>query len=616
MSWKAERPEDPLRRRSSGLGLLVLAVAVVASAGVRIGLGLGEAGFDPVRPERVLKSDPALLYYVTERILDAGGRPPGDFRADPRVAHPETVDLPATFSVGQEFLAAWLYRATGSEQPLHVFCVWLFAFVASLAAIGVYGLALETTGRRRFAALAVVLFVASPAAYRTAGFVLIREDLSLPLFALHVFLLARAVRVGGAAAHGLAGLALLTALATWHAMSFVVTVEVACLFAWFLRSGESPFAAPGAWCGPVVVAAGSLAVPLLWSTGFLLSPPALGVLALAAAEVSRRLGVGGRAAPAAVAVLGLAAGLGLAHALEVGADHRHVHDLVWAKLRHLGERPLDPSLLSFDARLLWHGPFETASVRELVAATTVGLVLLPVAIAQAIPIWWRGRGDRLAAVTVAFAAAFAVLALLMRRNLVVYGMASPVVAVWVLSRLRPGTWTPWIAGLAAAQLVAGAGILPHRELRWYVPAHQRELEHAIEWMRRSLPDEGAVAADFVNSTAVLAHTRRPIVLQPKYETVASRRRSREFFETFFFGTAADLHAWLERYRCRFLLVDRATLWGLRYLAGLPEASERPAPGTAAADFLARDPGRPTAAGFRLRYRSPLASDHMRLYEIE
>jgi hypothetical protein len=243
-------------------------------------------------------------------------------------------------------------------------------------------------------------------------------------------------------------------------------------------------------------------------------------------------------------------------------------------------------------------------------------MLLPVAIAQALPVWWRGRGERGAAVVVAFAAGFALLAFLLRRNLAVYALAVPVASVWVLSRLRSEARASWVAGIAAAQLVAGVGILPHRELRWYFPDHQRELARAIDWMRTSLPEEGAVAADFVNSTAVLAHTRRPIVMQPKYETVESRRRSEEFLTAFYFGTTADLRAWLERYQCRFLLVDRSMLWALRWVAGLEEALERPVPGTAAATFLSDDAERPARAGFRLRYRSPLASDSMRLYEVE
>jgi hypothetical protein len=118
-----------------------------------------------------------------------------------------------------------------------------------------------------------VLYLASPAAYRTAGFVLLREDLSLPLFALHLWLLARAVRRPSVGAWAGCGLAALAALATWHAMTFVVTLELACVFAWLLRTGRSPLAVGRAWIAPAVVAVGSLFVPVLWSKLLLLSVP-------------------------------------------------------------------------------------------------------------------------------------------------------------------------------------------------------------------------------------------------------------------------------------------------------------------------------------------------------
>jgi hypothetical protein len=76
---------------------------------------------------------------------------------------------------------------------------------------------------------------------------------------------------------------------------------------------------------------------------------------------------------------------------------------------------------------------------------------------------------------------------------------------------------------------------------------------------------------------VLAHTRHPIVLQPKYEIAHSRERIEEFLDAFFHGTRADLEALLRRWDCRYLLVDRETLWGLRYIGGLPLALRAPLP---------------------------------------
>ena len=122
-----------------------------------------------------------------------------------------------------------------------------------------------------------------------------------------------------------------------------------------------------------------------------------------------------------------------------------------------------------------------------------------------------------------------------------------------------------------------------------------------------MPESEPIAGDFVNSTALLAHTRRPIVLQPKYETDRSRRQAEAFLGAFFHGSADALAELLRsRFACRYLLVDRHALWELsRTTAGLRADERAPRAATAAEVFLADDEARLRAIqGFELLYRSP------------
>jgi len=98
--------------------LLALAALVQGSACVRMRVARNDPGFDARSPVGMLRSDPALLYYITERVLEAPGLLPDDLRADPRVEHPEGADLLAEFSVGQELLVAWTYAWLGCGAPL------------------------------------------------------------------------------------------------------------------------------------------------------------------------------------------------------------------------------------------------------------------------------------------------------------------------------------------------------------------------------------------------------------------------------------------------------------------------------------------------------------------
>lgn len=609
------------------LSFVVLLAAVVIGSAIRIQTTLSDPNFDTRNARPVLRSDPALLYYITERIIEGGGLPPEDFRADPRVEYPEVSDLPAMFTVSQEFLVAWLYLVFGGGMPLHVFCVWAMGVFASLAVVGVYGLAMELTRSVRWAALAAGLWLVLEANYRTIGFVLIREDFSIPWLSLHLFCAARAVRTRKPLDFAWTAVTLVPAVSSWHAMSFVAAIEAACIFAWFLRTGQSPLAARRAWLIPLILAAASLVVPVLHSRAFILSLPMQIIAAMLVAALVQR---GGRrssmaARGTALAVLGMVlVGTFAASGVSEGglAHYSHVVSMMKAKVLHLGVLPADPSSMPFEARLLWDGPFETASLRFLLGGFGVMIVMPLVACGFAIRGWLTGRGDPLLMVLMAFLAVTALSAYLVSRTVIVAGLAAPVAAVVVLARLRRGSLRDGlIVAAGALQLYVFAGWVKHHEIAWYLPpSRNADLAAMVDWVERNIPAEEPIAADFVTSTAILAHTRHPIILQPKYETVRTRRRIEEFLVTFAHGTPAEFQAWLAKYRCRYLVVHPLYSWGrYQYVTGTPPPfASRPIAGTTAEALLRPGLSAPSQVGeYRLVYASPPATGGMyRVYQVK
>ena len=122
-------------------GALALVLAFAWSSFVRIHFALRDPGFRSGGAAALLRTDPAFLYYVTERIADADGLAPADLRADPRVEWPETTDLAAIETLGQEFVVAWSWNALGRPLPLHRFAVWVMGLWSSLVVLGVFGAA-------------------------------------------------------------------------------------------------------------------------------------------------------------------------------------------------------------------------------------------------------------------------------------------------------------------------------------------------------------------------------------------------------------------------------------------------------------------------------------------
>lgn len=576
-----------------------------------------------------MRSDPGLLYYMVERVIEGGGWPPSDFRSDPRVEWPATTDLPALDSVSQEFPIAWAHLLFGGGIPLHIFCLRFMAVWASLSAVGVYLLSLELTGKTRWAILAVATYALMPANFRTIGFVLMREDFALPFFALHLALLARAARLRTAGAMVLCGLPLAAAVASWHAMGFFVALELFCIFLWYLRTDENPLDLPSAAIVPAVVAASSLVVPILWRTGFLLSVPMRLTAGLLVASLLKRRGVGrvGRAG-AALGTVGLLGLPGILLSTERGGDYGHVWELMLAKVRFIGELPRDPGLLSFDARMMWQGPFSTFPPEQWVFFFGVALILGLPAVAASSTEWFRRSGRTEACLVATFAVVGLAFSWLVERVMPLPGLLLPVCVVLFLSRFERRH-----VGIAlmAAALVIQAGafqwLVSGWRISWYQPAFlTQEYRELIDILPSLVPEGEAVMADPVISTAVLAHTRRPIVLQPKWEEAEARRRFRDFLTEFFHGTPESLKRLMrERYRCRYLLVDRWTLWTeTRYIAGLGRDRTSPDLGTPAAVFLGGDAApRTSVPGYRLLYRSPSSfparfgspQDEIQLYEL-
>ena len=94
----------------------------------------------------------------------------------------------------------------------------------------------------------------------------------------------------------------------------------------------------------------------------------------------------------------------------------------------LAPLPGDPDRVAFGARLLWQGPFATAQPVEFARGLGVALGFLAVGLGLALPFWRRGRAaprDEALALVAGFAAISVVAAYLVRRTMILLGLAAP-----------------------------------------------------------------------------------------------------------------------------------------------------------------------------------------------
>ncbi|MEX1025065.1 MAG: hypothetical protein WD226_08300 [Planctomycetota bacterium] len=598
-------PKRTERSLGRGWGLVGLVALVLASTAFRVQRAWADPAFERFASApadtHLWKSDPALLAYFVERIADAGGGVPDDWRADPRVGHPAGADVPVEFTVAQEWPVAWAWLAVGRDVPLEIVALITSSLLASLALLGAAWAVLTWTRSWGWALFAAALFVLLPANQRTLGFLLMREDLAWPLFALHFGALAAALSTRRAREAIVAGVLLAGALATWHASRGFWALELVVLAGVFLVRGAPArrvawtlVFVPALWLVPALAAGEREWGALVASVALALSGFVPGL------ETWRRRLVALVAVGACVAAAAALASFGDAPA---GASFEHVSAVLRAKLAHFGQRPSDPALVPFEARLLWQGPFESVPLGALVRSLGLAASLALVALAARC---WRQRcaprRDLVLGAAVLFGALFT--AHLIGRTVLLAAWLVPVATTILLA--RSGARRRDAAVLLGAQVVAFALWSQGLFLSWYLPAG-KPLEYArlFEWVAANVPPDAAVASDFVNATALLQATGNPIVLHPKYETKKSRRAAEEFFQAFYAGTPAELAVWCRRQGVEHLWIDRYVLGFVApWVGGVPEGAAFP-PESAAALFLSQDQRvLESVAGFELLYRSP------------
>jgi len=462
---------------------------------------------------------------------------------DRSVQYPDAVNDWAEFTIVMEVPAGVLYRWLQPALPFHVWIVWYDCIVGSLGLFGVFLLG-RLLWRGDFAGILAAALYASlyPSYGRTVKNLFLREDFALPLilFALAatVWMLQQERRL---APQLLAAGLWLAALASWHLTQFVLAAGLAAAVLVYLGHGETP---RRPWF-VATLAAGSLAVPVLWAKQFWLSPAMCVLYALTLAVWIN----GGRKRASLVFVGWLVPLLALSYwCRQSYGEYAHVYQLFLAKLRFLGAKPADPGRLTWEARCLWEGAFETAGARAFWQSLAWTLPLGFVAA-------WRIGKLRLWKIETRLFVVFALLLLPLAWMVVRYfTFLAPVAAVLTAALAVRGLgWKVLVGGAATWQLV-GLDYAPLDR----APVHPAAYRPVVRWVAANTPAKAVVLAGISESPVLWAHTGRAMVLHSKFENQAIRDRYREYLAALY-GTEADLHQFARRYGADYFLYDLGTL---------------------------------------------------------
>jgi hypothetical protein len=568
----------------------------------------------------------AAHFRYTRMVSEGESIPTLDIDAQ----YPEGLRVFRETTPGMEYLFGYLHRML-PRTDLEAFVRFFSAFFFSIAIFPFALLASRLWRSRRAGLLSAALFaVALPLVARSSGFDFIRENVTFPLIIYHIHFLVASCERRSSRDSTLSALFLFVAMATWQGTQFYLIPVLALLLVRRVafRIGEGERLAVRLVAIAVLVAGAAL--PFLREGRFLLSLPAglayAWLVCDAAGFVVGKKQSLAKAVRIAV-VVAVAAALLVPGALKGHfATYSHFFQLLAYKLRY-AHKPSDPTLLPFDVRAFWVGPFHSPDPRNIFVFALPLLLLVPAQFSRLVR---RARDGNFPAL---FVTLFLLLSLalyfLMQRLLPFFGIFAALAAggnavpagrggaggrrtaviatacVLVISILQAFAWEgPADIWREASRLLR----IPYRE-RFVIYPMQGDVDGALlSWIDQNTPERSVILTTHYLSPQLLTYTGRPTNLNDFFEAPRLRKKA-ETFLTLLYSSEERLYAFCVEQESDYLLISITvgcdpTGDSPLYQAGLTDMP----PGCAAYRLLF-DPDR--SARFELVYENEM----YRLFEV-
>lgn len=501
----------------------------------------------------------SALHFRLLELVDLTGRLPDH---DPMIEFPDGVDISRTYSVGAEFICVPLARLLPASLSFQERIRWVQVLWFSMGACWMAlwaGWAFRSRWGGVFAGLFYAVMIAS--VMRSTGQEISRENFALPLAIAFFALDAGAERMrsfrGKVAVRLAAAGMLAAAMMTWDLVQYVVALWTAAMLVGAARRAfRMDLDQRLRWWLPwgALMWAGMLH-PYLRAHAFAASPVMLAGAGLAAALALEPFARRKHWPAPRWSLLGITL-LPVLIALLVpglyGEAYGHFGELLSAKLQFLNKKPADPTLLTFNQRIMWVPALHSANwmlVRMVFPATlwlTCGAVLL---------CCWPLRespANRPLALAVYFTISLITFIFFVRFHVFVAVFGAGLLgwmASWAVSRQG---WRRWLTlTLLGIGLFAEAFHTLDNPTRWgRHNVYYREMDELVDWLSEQVAPE-PVLANFGVSGSILGYAGCPIVLHPKFETAAIRKRVQSYGEALFKGDEKTFRDWADQFGVRY-----------------------------------------------------------------
>ncbi|MCS6771275.1 MAG: hypothetical protein NZ740_04540 [Kiritimatiellae bacterium] len=517
--------------------------------------GIVEAQYRVIGPNLPFTLESALYYRRIKIVHDTGQLP----THDPMVQYPEGINPWRTYTAGAEYVYAALARRFPDSIPFADRLRRIEAGWFSLA-IPLVGLGLFWRYRSWTAAAWSMGFyaVSISSVLRSTGLELSHENFAIPLLALHGAALAFSdsvvIRHRRWLAHGVSAAALAGALCTWDLVQYYIGLRL--VFRLWRRLRGDTTDRFAAWSEYAALCAVALLNPYHSAQGWGTSSIMALAHGLAISDLVETLMGRAKSSPLltgrrvvlrlGVILVAFGAISALHERLAPPGAYSHFTDLFLAKIRFLNRKPEDPSLLTFDQRILWVPALNSVTWRDAAQIFPALLVLTFLAIVLLVVL--RNRSLDFYTCELIFAATVSAVAYWLFARFHVYLSLFGCMllgAGW--ASIRNGSWflRMLAGGLLGAGLLVEAAHTMRVPERWgRVNVYYKELHELTTWLARHVSPH-PVLANFGVSGTIAAYGKCAILLHPKFESADIRNRVREYGEALFLKTEKEFRDWAD-----------------------------------------------------------------------
>jgi len=517
----------------------------------------------------------AFQFYLAKNLAVNGKIE--DF--EQRLQYPEGFYIDENILLFMEKTTASLYRLFAIHLPFHRYVFIFISFFSSLSIITVFLIVLVATSNTIGALSATMVYSFSLGTWaRTIGS-FAREDFTIPLLAFYLIgaflILTEKKKFLGS---GLISVTAFLSLVSWHLSSFFILLVLIIVFLILIFNEKyNNIKYIFISTGIAYLLAGISAHPLR-AKGFFLSPAVICIVILIISVFLKKLWhskvIGLILLLSTLSIIIFLAQILLpSHSKEYG----HVYGLILDKIRFLGIKPSDPSLMSNEARAFWMGPYDSPSWPVIVDYFLLPMILGLPSLIYLLIVQKKSTSIFL----LILGAAWTVLTLLMAR-FVVFGIFFLYIIFGLFVAAIFKSVRNWKVTLVILILTVGVSVGGFIKLA-QAPIRDELIDEEVYSTLKYLAEQGKpgapVLAPFGRSASIIAYTNKSSILHPMFENEPIRKKTLELTARFY-GSVNEFMRMLNKYKVRYIWFLQGEILfisgknSFRYMVGFTDISKK------------------------------------------